>query len=217
MEKNSTYSYENVFIRYEDPECLKDYNQLNDICISFYFEWLANKINCKDLIFLDPAMVINIYFDDSIEDLQQVMGFLDLKSKKYIFIPLNDSQDRFKVGSGMHWSLLIYSVVDNLFFYIDSTSSYISSTDNITEKLIKIIFNETKQIIIHKIFTGIQSNSYDCGMFVLMFSEALATHLSKSDEFDQELINKILGQIQQKDVLNKRKEIYDLIKSFKVK
>ena len=69
-------SYNNIYLSEKDIKCFKNSNQLNDMCISFYFEYLTNEIfkeSKDDFVLLDPVVVSSIYFDESIEDLSDML------------------------------------------------------------------------------------------------------------------------------------------------
>mmetsp|Transcript_29668 Transcript_29668/g.30802 ORF Transcript_29668/g.30802 Transcript_29668/m.30802 type:complete len:245 (+) Transcript_29668:20-754(+) len=244
MVEAQSYSYRNIYLRREDLNCFIDGNQLNDICISFYYEFLFNKEKYstikQDVLLLDPAVVINIYFDDCIEDLFYMLSPLDMKSKKYIFLPINDSNDRFQIGGGMHWALMVYSVQEDKYFYIDSTSSTIKHIHTISQKLKKIVnFAESNKnteektideknkgsshmsstIELSTVLTGIQRNSYDCGMYALCFTEVLLDRLVESKgrlSTKEEELKEVVLNVSQKGMSLKRKAIYDTILGFKV-
>lgn len=255
INKNSTFSYKNIFIRKGDLDTLGKNNQLNDIILSFYSEYLVEKEKLasikNDILILDPAVVVNLYFDDDIEDLYNMLTPLNLISKKIIFLPINDSKDRFNYKSGLHWALLVYFVEQNKFFYVDSTLSTIDNIYIIAKRLVQVlkydannISNNKNSIIeitfkdeIELLLMGSQSNSYDCGMFVLMYMEEILNIIvddynskiqnfilciskrNKSNNCDnkQEYVDlalKLKKRVKESEFLSKRKEMYSLIVSY---
>jgi Ulp1 family protease len=222
MEEEIEVSLNNVALRKSDILTFQDYHQLNDLSISFYFEILNEKFSTfnNEFILLDPATVFLLIFETDLEDLIAMLKLLNLQSKQYIFIPVNDTDSKFKVAGGNHWALLIYQKSDQTFYYVDSMLSFIKNTNVIVKNMCEILgikpnseiicFDEEKQ----------QQNTYDCGMFVLSYVEALLNRLNISRfrlKLSKTEINTTLKGISQSSVSLKRKEILKFIDSVKTK
>jgi Ulp1 family protease len=220
MDEEVELSYNNIALRKSDINTFKEYTQLNDLSISFYFEILNEKFAKfnNEFTLLDPATVFLLVFETDLEDLVAMLKPLKLHTKQYIFIPVNDIDSKFRVAGGNHWALLIYQKCDQTFYYIDSMLSFIKNTNIIVKNLCEIL--EIKQIAEVICFDEEkhQQNTYDCGMFVLSYAETFLNKLN-SENFNHKLSKCVLKEIlkghSQKIISVKRKEILNLITSLK--
>ena len=147
--------------------------------------------------------------------------------REIIFFPLNDNTDKYDYGAGQHWALIIYQKSNDTFFYLDSMSCYIKNSDVFASKFISIINNkissrkEKLPKIVKVLSEKLQFNSYDCGMFVLAFTESIMNILSSLDkkvELDEESIRvAVYSEINQKRIKQMRKEILQIIKEIQIK
>lgn len=229
MEGEGVYlSFKSICLRKSDVDCFDDFRFLNDLCISFFYELLnENYKNFDKYFFLfDPASVSTMVIYDEMEDLIDMFGGLNLEDKDYLFIPINDNTDKYAMGGGDHWALIIYQKSDDTFYYLDSMLNYIKNTTIVTQKLKQILTNTQSKPIVNVNNTLIekcQSNTYDCGMFVLSFTEAILDYIFKADEnitnnkkLNSEIINKIIKEsVYQNKMKSKRKEILQTIDNLK--
>jgi sentrin-specific protease 8 len=177
MEDNKIFlSYKSICLYKDDVECFNNYNQLNDMCISFYYAYLTYTLSLPDnIVLMDPSAVSSIiYFDDDLSELKDY--FMDLSDKEYIFLPVNDNTDKLRAGGGSHWALLVYQKFDNKFYYFDSMLGYIKNTDVLAERVGLMIGVKDIEIVKPAI-KKYQQNTYDCGMFVLLFTELILKYL----------------------------------------
>jgi Ulp1 family protease len=191
MEDEIYLSYKTVCLRSSDVACFQNFRQLNDLCISFFYERLSEQFKSfeKEFVLVDPSAVSTIVFDNDIQDLIDCYGEL-LKGKRYIFLPVNDNTNKYVAGGGTHWALLLFDTKERCFYYLDSMLSYINNTDIISQKIIKIIDYYTGQEtpepnIIQPLERKYQDNTYDCGMYVLLFTKVILTYLFENDLYNQ--------------------------------
>ena len=182
---------------------VSDYNTLgagkwlNDTIIGFGYDILAHKV-FKDaakssLLFVHPTTVNVIKFENDEEDLIPLIVDAGIQSHDFIFFPINNSQSMFSVG-GSHWALLIYQRHNNAFYYLDSAGVYnLTYAQKFANKIYPYIQpkkqsndsdeNEAKEanidyVNVLKNFTKIQvpqqQNGYDCGLYVVEFSQFVA-------------------------------------------
>jgi len=220
MDEEVELSYNNIALRKSDINTFKEYTQLNDLSISFYFEILNEKFakHNEEFTLLDPATVFLLIFETDLEDLIAMLKPLKLLTKKYIFIPVNDIDSKFKVAGGNHWALLIYQKYDQTFYYIDSMLSYIKNTNIIVKNLCEILEIKQTAEIISFDEEKHQQNTYDCGMFVLSYVETFLNKLNSENflyKFSKSVLKALLKGHSQKMISLKRKEILDLIGSLK--
>jgi sentrin-specific protease 8 len=218
MENNISLSYKSICLYQSDIECFKDYNELNDMSISFYYEYLSNSLKLSpEIVLMDPSAVISIiHFDDDLSELKDY--FMNLTDKKYKFLTVNDNTDKFKAGGGTHWALLVYQQSDKTFYYFDSMLRYISNTDILVER-ISLMVNDSGTKVVQPGIKKYQGNTYDCGMFVLKFAEYLLKFINKGNilsnelDFDKDIFN----NVSQDKMKSYRREILKIIKNLQDK
>lgn len=100
---------------------------------------------------------------------------MGLDNQDFIFLPINDS-DSLKLGvGGSHWSLLVYFRAQHCFYYFDSMDNYnLSHAQNVAKKLkIYIDPQSTTDIEVIPQHTPQQTNSFDCGIYMIMIVEII--------------------------------------------
>ena len=219
MDDEIELSYNNISLRKSDINTFKNYSQLNDLSISFYYEYLNEiyKANQNYFTLLDPAMVFLLIFETEIEDLISMMKPLKIETKEFIFIPVNDIESKYKVGGGNHWALLFYQKSNQTFYYFDSMLSYIKNTNLIIKNLCNILNLSNPEIVCYDEIKY-QQNTFDCGMFVLLFTEMILENLCDKQfqlKFDKKKIKIAFQNISQEKIPCKRKFILNLINQLK--
>jgi Ulp1 family protease len=132
------------------------------------------------------------------------------------------------VGGGDHWALLVYQKVEDKFFYLDSMRNYIKNTEYIAKKFRNLSISNTEQEIgteckinlSNTLDQKYQENSYDCGVFVMEFTEILLDYLVSNNFTDltSEFINDLFKKkISQFKVTKKRDEIKNIINKLRHK
>lgn len=148
------------------------------------YEELNGEVNAgsplpKDVVFVDPAAAFWFALETDPEALQKARTSLKLKNAKLVLCPVNDSQERFKADSGAHWSLLVAWRGSEDFFsvgpkwrclYYDSLGVRVSSVSKLTRVTVL-----AERLLGEAVAVGIgrcarQVNSFDCGLYVLVFS-----------------------------------------------
>lgn len=179
-------NYQNSLLRSSDVNLLTGPYWLNDLIISFYMEYLEADVyqNNKDILFVSPEVVQCIKLVSK-EEMSVFLDPLNAAEKSFIFFPLNDNEeDR---AGGHHWSLLVFSRPEQTFFYFDSLNS---SDAKLYIAFIRDLAYAVKcpEFDIKTATCAKQTNSYDCGVYVLCFIELLAKQVSEhgSVESDDE-------------------------------
>lgn len=148
------------------------------------YEELNGEVNAgsllpKDVVFVDPAAAFWFALETDPEALQKARTSLLLKNAKLVLCPVNDSQERFKADSGAHWSLLVaWRGSEDSFsvgpkwrcLYYDSLGVRVSSASKLTRVTVL-----AERLLGEAVAVGIgrcarQVNSFDCGLYVLVFS-----------------------------------------------
>ena len=210
-------TYKCCSLKKTDIDTLSDYQYLNDIIISFYYEILNEKYKSDDFVLLDPAVSMSIIVEENLDHINQCIFIpLQMDKKKFIFAPVNDNTKIAYQTGGSHWALNVIDVTNNEILYFDSMLSNINNARRFQKKVEKL-FNK-KFSFECPIEEHYQGNSYDCGMFVLGFTQVILEYLS-SKKFDinslpdvnfDELFNNS-ERTKQENMYKFRKEIKEII------
>ena len=210
-------TYKSCSIKQSDIDCLSDYQYLNDLIISFYYEILNEKYMSNDIVLLDPAVSMSIIFDKDLDDINNcIFEPLGMKNKKFIFVPINDNTKIEYKTSGSHWALNIIDVNNNTIYYLDSMSSNISNAKVSVRKFQKLFGKKFN--FVYALEKTYQTNSSDCGMFILGFTETILKYL-KEKNFNPNSLNNIKfddilqdsEKVKQNNMPSFRKEIKNII------
>ena len=179
-------SSKNCSVTKEDISTLAPYTYLNDLIISFYYEIIQDKYPSKDITLLDPAVSQSIILDSSdgneedLEDLKQCIFLpLELDKKKFVFAPVNDNTKLQYTTSGSHWTLNVVDIQNKLIYYLDSNNGNVSNAHTFHDRFEKLFGEKFK--FLYGLNHQYQKNSYDCGMFLLGFTEILVKYLVNND------------------------------------
>ena len=93
---------------------------------------------------MDCGFSMLLVYENDEEDFMDLVGNMDLPKKHYIFIPINDNQDRQQKQGGGHWALTLVDVKSKSFYYYDSAGSIIQNAKLLFRKLTKLVFKDTK-------------------------------------------------------------------------
>ena len=210
-------TYKSCSIKKSDIDCLSDYQYLNDLIISFYYEILNEKYTSNDIILLDPAVSMSIIFDQDLDDINNcIFQPLGMKDKKFIFVPINDNTKIEYKTSGSHWALNIIDVNNNTIYYLDSMLNNISNAKISVRKFQKLFGKKFN--FVYALENTYQTNSSDCGMFVLGFTETILKYL-KEKNFNSNSLNNIKfddilknsDRVKQNNMQSFRQEIKNII------
>ncbi|KAJ2827963.1 hypothetical protein IWW50_001625 [Coemansia erecta] len=161
-------SFHDATVYSRDTLSLREGQWLNDAILGFYFEYLFHEILRGDpsILLLKPALVQLL--QANVESIQSVLPS-DIHTKDIIFVP---------IGSGTHWSLLVYcrQTQPPSFHYFDSMANanyhHALAAKHRLEQLLLGAQRPLAQMVAHS--CPQQENSYDCGVFVLLFVDLLA-------------------------------------------
>ena len=162
--------YHDSIIHESDMALIENKNWLNDIIVSFYYEFLEKEkfkkeVDSNEMGFVNASSVQCIKLCDDIQEVNMCfLEPLELSKKRFVFFPLNNNQHSLKSG-GSHWSLLVHSRDQKTFFHFDSGHGMNDHEATFLYKRIKNYFN-ANNIVLVNVYAQ-QSNSYDCGVYVL--------------------------------------------------
>ena len=180
MSDKVVLSTKNCTVTKKDIETLSPHTYLNDLIISFYYEIIQERYPSNDITFLDPAVSMSIILDsdndNDLEDLKECIFLpLELNKKKFIFAPINDNTKLQYTCSGSHWTLNVVDVDNSIIYYLDSTNGNVSNAHTFHRRLERLFGKKFE--FVHGLETQYQTNGYDCGMFLLGFTELVMKYI----------------------------------------
>lgn len=130
---------------------------------------------------------------------------LSSSTRSFIIFAVNDHTAADKAG-GSHWSLCVYSRVDNLFFHFDSSST---SNFSACSRLVKILRAclGCKTAEIFNVPCLQQNNCYDCGVFVLCHTDLVCRTIAGGESL------KAIKKVEPNKIRVKRDEVIQITKS----
>ncbi|CAI7997267.1 Sentrin-specific protease 8 [Geodia barretti] len=167
-------SFGDSLLRQSDVELLRCCGWLNDRLIGFYFEYLE-RIGFKDyaakVCFVTPDVTqfVKLHEGDDAE-LRIFLEPLALHTKDLVLLAVNDNQSNTHAG-GAHWTLLTYWRPGNLFECYDSAGSVVPAPARLCSVKLTRFLGAATSPTFEVVDCPKQENSYDCGVYVLMFAE----------------------------------------------
>lgn len=197
-------SYYDTVIRQTDIDILKSNGWLTDSIIGFYFEYLEREVYPKkDFLFVSPEVTQCIKSSHH----HEIPVFLDpLFARQYlvIFFPLNNNENVYSSG-GSHWSLLVYFRKDGIFYHFDSSNDVNDLQAMKLATKLQQYFDKNTPVIVKEGNTLQQSNSYDCGIYLLCNVDNIAEHVMTHRTLDN------IGFVSKEKLKLKRASILSLI------
>lgn len=213
--------YHNTLLRKTDVESLNAAQWLNDNIISFWFEYLENNLyatNAQNIGFISPQVSQFIKSaaecSTQIADVHIMLESLNLKTKDLILLPISDCPTNSRSIGGSHWSLLVFVASNQTFEHYDSFHGSINHLHarSVFSVLRDFLITDKKNCFDLK-FTEMtciqQTNSYDCGIHIMLNAEALCRKMFTTDN------RKLLDIVTPLAVSQARKDIQMLIMKLK--
>lgn len=177
-------------------------NWINDDIIRIHFDLINDKILKNTTIkCMNPTICQAVKV---LDDTNGLLGPLKLQQYEYLVIPVNNSSGA-NDSDGSHWSLLICKTLNKTFYYYDSLRDHnLLHAQTIANKIFAhlcVSNNEPKPVI--KICNSPQqTNSYDCGIFVLATAEMIIQQLNEAPSTSLDKV--YLPQLNEIDLIAKR-------------
>jgi hypothetical protein len=192
----------------------------------------SSQLAINPLLFLDPSVISHIRCQVlDADDIRDLHRGLKLSSRSHLFIPCND-QSSF-TSSSTHWSLLLIDLIDRQVYSLDSMSPSNSHTMGVIAKIIcqdllswsslpslqplmlfPFLHRDTVPSTI-SVQCPQQTNSYDCGIYVLLYALHIAQLLSPLQQQPQaltpHLIQQSVSSIAPQDCYAYRRQILTVI------
>lgn len=177
----------------QDPACVmgqlaqtfEPAQWLNDASLSYGFDRLLQEQENKaalaaEMLFLDPATSFWFACQEDAADLTEARSSFSMQEKLLVLCPVTNSDTPDVADSGTHWSLLVCwrgaAVANWRCAYYDSLTSQLRSARPVgamqkAASLAGRLLGRTVNVEFG--LCAQQTNSYDCGVYVLMFSRII--------------------------------------------
>lgn len=195
------FQYHSTAVYRSDLDLLWPEEWLNDNNISLMFEliyqnFLKPKLDLHkfnhQVQLLNPSLV-QLFLHFPPDNIEAILPLDDLKNLKFIFLPINfidnDNIDFEDVNNGDHWSLALFSVLENRLYVYDSMNIDDDDAEKewlgeLTTRLssCKSIVKGNKKIDVVKMLCDQQDNFDDCGVYLIMIACYLVKQLLFHDE-----------------------------------
>lgn len=163
-------------------------NWLSDLTIQPYLQAVNDRLlSSKSCTIINPLIVHGV---KNLEDFKFFFEQLDICSKGFIILPVNDSKN-LNEESGTHWSCLLYEKSVNTFYHFDSCGDYnLPSAKIIADKLISHLGKDYSGAIVTSVNSPQQTNNYDCGPIMCWIIESLVHDIITNNAVNLEFIKK---------------------------
>lgn len=198
-------SYHESLLRQSDIDILRGPCWLNDTIISFYFEYLeVDRFKRNTSLLFVPPQVTQCIKMAPISELDVFLKPLGSDKREFIFFALNNNEETESAG-GSHWSLLVFSRPEKIFLHFDSSRG--SNQDQALDMGHKLMhyFGIANIGRVSEPLCLQQTNSYDCGIYVLCYAEHLAAYALSNGEIEG------APSLEKSEVRQKREEILNIV------
>lgn len=205
-------SYHDSLLRLSDVNLLKGPLWINDAIIGFYYEYLTHEYE-KDgdiqLLFVSPPVTQLLKLSDHTR-YNTFLDIIDVKNYNFIFFPLNNCASMQQPG-GTHWSLLIYSRVDEMCYHYDSFVACGNSSvaSDFARNLTRHFLGKRERRFTEMTCPQ-QNNSDDCGLHVLCLTDVISRHILRTSKISDCDYGTILEMVQ-----HKRTQLLNLIETLR--
>eukprot|EP00415_Alexandrium_ostenfeldii_P001905 UN1905 len=158
--------------------------------------------------------------EDDLEDLVDAAEGLELAERDLVICPVNDNTDPTRASGGSHWSLLVgrraagAAATMAFEYYVSMGTANLGAAQSLAAKIFslrqrgagasdpKAARSEAKVRVME---TAKQANSYDCGVYVLLFAQAVV------DAFIAGEASPAVAAFSPSDASSKRREVLAIV------
>ncbi len=173
-------SYHDSLLHQSDVDLLRSAEWLNDTIIGFAFDYLQRdrfKQFTQDLVFIRPSITQLIKLA-SYDVLKTTLSPMELMTKKYVFLAVNDNASRVSEG-GTHWSLLLFDRLHRWYIHYDSLAGSNLTAAKAIANSLEPHLHATRRVKFDCVKAPQQRNGYDCGVYVICVAEEVCRQLTK--------------------------------------
>lgn len=168
-----------------DIALFADGKWLNSSCINYCYRKIDSErrvrhVHRDSVLLLDPSVcsllrMINVDSnEDIVDEMNEIANGIKLDTRKWIFAPINNSNSFTTNSDCSHWSLLLVHVDTCTFFAFDSMSQTNKKAAVEAANAFAIMLKKSVSAIYYVGNTPQQHNSFDCGIYTLLYSEYLS-------------------------------------------
>ncbi|XP_052780849.1 sentrin-specific protease 8-like [Mya arenaria] len=198
-------NFNDSLLHKSDVDLLIGPHWINDQLLNFCFEYYEKEqfSHSADKLALLNADVVQFVKLAQDNDIGNFLAPLNLPSKQFVFLPVNDNQVVNQTG-GNHWSLLVYIRNKQEFRHYDSLegrNQEIART--LAYKIQPYVQAPRGRMKVLEVESPRQTNGYDCGMFVIAVAEHLCKELCEgytiplNDLVNPESVSKKRSQVKE--------------------
>jgi sentrin-specific protease 1 len=215
------FTFNNIDFTSDDSIRLDQGNWLNDNVLSFWIWEIKKKMKKTEKVFIFDSSFMAILLKGDTYDYGRVKRWttnkeIDIFENNFLLIPVH--------VSGNHWLLLVANLQERVVTIMDSLDQKGRYSD-LKEVLVNYLEDEFKTVkgispldqhfeVVQDLNAPEQQNSYDCGIFVLIFIERIVRHSLDIEEnrSSGNKKSKIIGPISEHEALDKRIEILGAVR-----
>lgn len=158
----------------------------------------------EEILLMDPAVAFWLMQQDS-EDAQLAATDLKLREKQLVVCPVNDNANGGCADGGGHWTLLVAwrsgkegnnnhndggLTFKNFRYYDSMCTGKLSNRSHLNaQKLARILSGDSTYLLLQSKCAQ-QVNNYDCGVYVIAFSEIITSDFMKAKTDSRSIENK---------------------------
>lgn len=161
-----------VSLTSEDIATLAPRSFLSDLIIAFAFQSIAESSPSSHR-FVQPAAVFMAACGITGAQLADMFHPLHLDTADVVYLPVNNNDQPSRAYGGSHWSLLQFRRATNSFHHYDSFGGYNDDVARRIAAAFTVALAATAPAFLAESATPQQTNSFDCGIFVICIAEAL--------------------------------------------
>jgi sentrin-specific protease 8 len=165
--------YYDSLLRESDVKLLQEACWLNDSVIGFAFEYFERELfkdYGADVTFVSPQVTQCVKLM-SADEARLMLEPIGIQNKKFVFFAVNDNSSAATIG-GSHWSLLMFSKVDQACYHYDSMHGGNFEAGKRVYNFVKIL-TKSPHLRYIEAKTPQQQNCCDCGIYLICITEFL--------------------------------------------
>jgi sentrin-specific protease 8 len=163
-----------VSLTSEDLDTLAPRCFLSDLIIAYAFQCIAESQSQSSHRFVQPASVFMAACGVAGADLAAILHQLHLDTADVVYLPVNNNDQPDRAYGGSHWSLLQFRRATNSIHHYDSYGGHNEAVARRIAAAFSVALGAQQQpAFVVESAAPQQSNSFDCGIFVICVTEAL--------------------------------------------